>query len=163
MRRMLLLIFAAISTTAASAATVIIDRDLGFDATDSTVALQRALSGDATTVVIRAMPNPWITGKLVLARSGVTVLLEPGAVLQAKAGAFPGSGDCLIHVQDCNDVALVGYGATLRMLNCDDPAYAQGEWRHCLALRGVEGALIRGLTCTRAGGDGILVARGYRS
>lgn len=134
-----------------------------FNATDCTSALQSALNTLSTgdTLRLRAQSGPWISGPLHLSRSGVTILLDSGAELRAKAGAFPSASSCLLQLDLVNDVTVSGYGATLRMLNGIDIAYNSGESRHCLGIRGSNRIIVEGLICTKAGGDGIYVAGGW--
>lgn len=131
------------------------------DPVDCTANLQAALNGTADTIVIPNTGSPWVTGKLYLSRSNVTVRLEPGVELVAKLKGFPKGSDCLLQVQLCGNVNITGYGATFRMLNGIDPAYTSGESRHCLSLRGVDKVLVEGLTFTKAGGDGVYISEGW--
>jgi hypothetical protein len=132
----------------------------GWDPTDATNALQAAVDSGASTVVVPRMPGPWILSRtLDLRTGGIRLLLEPGVVLLAAAGAFRGGGDCLIEANGAADFSVVGYGATLRMRKEDyqKPPYEPGQWRHTMSLRGVARARIAGLSIESSGGDGVYV------
>jgi len=136
-------------------------RVVAYDSADCTANLQAALNDPAAdTIVIPFTGAPWTTGPLYLERSNMTLRLEPGVELVAKNGAYP-HGRCLLQVQLCHDVTITGHGATLRMLNGTDPTYDTEENRHCLGLRAVDGVVVEGLACTKAGGDGIYVSDGW--
>jgi hypothetical protein len=132
----------------------------GYDRSDGTSAIQEAVDSGAATVVVPFMPEPWIISRPLVIRTGrVEILLEPGAVLLAKEGAFRGGGDCLIQADGAEDFSIVGYGATLRMRKHDymKSPYETAEWRHAISLSGVTHARIAGLRIESAGGDGIYV------
>ncbi len=125
---------------------------------DATAAIQAALDGDACTVVIPNVGQPWLTGPLFINRDDVTLVFEPGVELVARVGAFSRRGDDLIRVIQARGVTICGYGATIRMQNGVDAAYLDGEWRHAIDLVAAQDITIQGLTITLAGGDGIYVA-----
>jgi parallel beta-helix repeat protein len=134
---------------------------VAYNSVDCTANLQAALNGTADTIVIPNTGSPWVTGRLILSRSNVTLRLEPGVELLANLNAFSNSNHSLLELRWCKNVTISGYGATFRMLNGTDPAYANGEGRHCLSLRAVDKVLIEGLTFTKAGGDGIYMRDGF--
>ena len=110
----------------------------------------------AEKVVVEDMGSPWIVDQIQLA-SNQELALEDGAIIEAKRGAFKGTGDSLLTAAGKENVALIGYGATLRMHKADyqGDEYDKGEWRHCLSIRGCTNAKIHGLTLEESGGDGI--------
>jgi hypothetical protein len=130
----------------------------GFNADDSTDALQAALDSKAKRLVIPYRGQPWIVRPLRL-RSHLELILEPGVVLFAKQGEFRGGGDCLLRAADQSDVTIRGYGATLRMRKSDyqKPPYPRAEWRMGLGIYGCSGVRIEGLRIESSGGDGIMV------
>lgn len=138
----------------ARAATTVRVSDLGFDAADSTPYLQAALDSTADIVIIDDVGADWITGPLHINRDDLSVVLEPGVTLMAKAGAFPSTSHCLITIDDQARISLVGYGATMKM---NKPEYTSGEWRHVINLRSASEILVEGLTLRDSGGDGIYV------
>jgi hypothetical protein len=71
----------------------------------------------------------------------------------------------LFTARDVTDLAIRGYGATLRMHKKDyqNPPYAKAEWRMTLDLSGCQRVRIEGLRLESSGGDGIyLGATGKR-
>ena len=64
----------------------------GWNASDATSALQSAIMSGADTIIINKQSGNWITRpNTFFDLSNKTVIFESGIVLQAKAGAFPGS------------------------------------------------------------------------
>jgi hypothetical protein len=133
----------------------------GFDAADSTQALQTAINSGAAKVVVEKMPGPWIVNKIELA-SNQELFFEPGAVVLAKKGAFRGTGDALFNASGKSHIKLTGYQATLQMhrADYDSPEYKKGEWRHVLNFHGCSDVVVTGLTLTESGGDGIYLGAG---
>lgn len=125
---------------------------LGHDPVNSTRFLQAAFDSDASTVIIDKVPGGWNTDPLFLRRSNVTVFFEPGAVLHARPGGFQNSTDRLFQIENCSDVTISGYGATIKMLKLD---YRVGEWRNAMRLTSVSNVTVEGLTLRDSGGDGI--------
>ena len=129
----------------------------GFDPADSTAALQAAINSGARKLVVENTGSPWITDKLHLA-GNQEIVFEKGAVVQAKRGAFKGTGDSLFSASSKTNITLTGYGAMLRMWkqDYDDKAqYKHAEWRHVLDLHSCSRVRIAGLTLADSGGDGI--------
>lgn len=133
----------------------------GFQAEDSTAALQAAIDSGAKKVVVEKMPSPWIVDKLRLA-GDQELFFEPGAEVLAKKGAFHGSGDSLFSAAGKKNIKLVGPGATLRMRRADYDSqdYKHAEWRHVLNFHGCAGVTVEGLTLAESGGDGIYLGAG---
>jgi hypothetical protein len=128
----------------------------GWDPLDSTEFLQAAFDSDYPIIIIPASPGPWITRPLVLP-SNKTIVFEPGALLQAKRGEFPGSGDSLLTGNDIQNLTILGNGAEVAMWKTDyqNPPYVPGEWRHAISLRAASNIHIQGLVIRSSGGDGI--------
>lgn len=133
----------------------------GFNATDSTAALQAAFDSKAKRVLIPYMGKPWIVRPLFL-RSNQEIDLAPGVVILAKRGEFKGTGDSLLTATDVSNLTIRGYGATLRMWKHDyqNPPYKKGEWRMGISLRGVRNVKIEGLRVEKTGGDGFYIDGG---
>ncbi|MBD3291383.1 MAG: hypothetical protein GF393_00555 [Armatimonadia bacterium] len=134
----------------------------GFDAEDSTEALQAAINSGASTLIVEKMGSPWIVTPITLA-SNQEIIFEEGVEVLAKRGEFKGRGDSLFTARDIENVTLRGYGATFRMWQEDyanPDLYDPAEWRMALALRGVTNVRVYGLTLRDSGGDGIYLGRG---
>ena len=128
----------------------------GFDPNDATAALQAAIDSGVRKVIVEDMNTPWIVRPIMLA-SDQELVLEKGAVLLAKRGAFTGASDCLLSVSGQRNVRITGLGATLRMWrdDYDRPPYTKAEWRHAISIRSCSNVCISGLTIVESGGDGI--------
>jgi hypothetical protein len=135
----------------------------GFDPRDATAALQAAIDSGARKVILKAMPSPWVVGPINLA-GDQELVLEKGAVLQARRGAFMEIRERLLSATNKKNVAITGPGATIRMWRADydKPPYAHSEWRHAIGLYSCANVRITGVTIAESGGDGIYlgVAKG---
>lgn len=129
----------------------------GFDPADATVALQAAIDSKVPKLVVDNVGKPWIVTPLRLV-SNQELVFEEGVEVQAKAGEFKGTNDCLLKADNCQNLVLRGYKAVLRMRRADyDQAelYKRAEWRHCLSIRSCTNVKVYGLTLAESGGDGI--------
>jgi len=133
------------------------------DAKSSTAALRAALSAPVDVLVIPALPVPWlIDGTLELLDGPREIILEPGCVIAAAAGAFKETNASLIKIGTGRTRLISGYGATLSMRGDDyrSKDYAPSQWRHGLELRSVAGLVVEGLEIRDTGGDGVYVGEG---
>lgn len=85
-----------------------------------TAVLQQALNrggGVVDTVIVPYNNNsePYQTAPLFIQRNNFKLVLEPGVVLEAMAGSFKGTNDCLITAEMVANVSVVAAGAVLRM------------------------------------------------
>ena len=135
----------------------------GFDPINATSALQSAIRSGAATVLVPNVGMPWIIDPIYL-ESGQEIDLERGVEIRARRGGFRGKVDALFKLENKSNVAIKGYGATLRM-NKDDyrrAPYEKAEWRHCVSIFGGTDVRISGVTLAECGGDGIYIAGGGR-
>jgi len=130
----------------------------GFDPEDSTRALRDAVNSGAKTVVVPFMGQPWIIRPITLG-SNITLLFEPGVVVQAKRGEFKGRNDSLFRADDQANITLRGYGARLVMWKEDyqSDRYEKAEWRMGISFRGCSKVTVEGLRIEKTGGDGIYI------
>lgn len=128
----------------------------GFNKDDSTAFLQAAIDSGARKVTVPYMGEPWIITPVKL-RSGLELVFEPGVVVLAKEGMFKGKGDSLFTAVNAHDIAIRGYGATLRMRKKDyqSEAYEKAEWRMTLDFAGCRNVCVEGVRLESSGGDGI--------
>ncbi|MDH7481266.1 MAG: right-handed parallel beta-helix repeat-containing protein [Armatimonadota bacterium] len=133
----------------------------GFDAADSTSAIQDAINSGVRKLVIDNVGSPWIVKSIMLV-SNQTIVFEPGVEVIAKRGEFKGKGDCLFRANGKENITLIGYGAVLRMRRADydGPGYEKAEWRHVLSICGCTNVKVYGLTLAESGGDGIYLGSG---
>ena len=112
----------------------------GWNAEDSTAALQAAFDSGASKVIIDRQAGDWISRPLFITNSNIEVVLADGVTLRAKRGEFHGKSECLIRITGkSKNVVLRGEGkATLVMNKADyqDPkqGYTHSEWRHAVSL-----------------------------
>jgi hypothetical protein len=135
----------------------------GFNPDDSTTSVQEALDSGAPVVLIPALGAPWVVRELFV-RSNTLLIIEEGAVITAKKGAFAEPSQTLLNLLDVENVKIYGYGATIRMRKEDyaSPAYKKGEWRHTIQICGGKRVVIAGLCAEKSGGDGVYLGRGSR-
>jgi hypothetical protein len=133
----------------------------GFEAEESTRALQAAINSGAEKVIVEKMEGPWIVDKITLA-ANQELFFEPGVVVEAKKGAFHGKSDSLFSAANKSGIVLRGYGATLQMhrADYDSKEYTKAEWRHVLDFHSCSNVMICGLTLAESGGDGIYLGTG---
>ncbi|MBR4675061.1 MAG: right-handed parallel beta-helix repeat-containing protein [Victivallales bacterium] len=131
----------------------------GFDAEDSTKALQAAVSSKVPKLIIDKMASPWILGKTLNLVSNQEIVFEEGVELLAKKGAFKGRSDALVKMALLENITLrgEGKGATLRMRKADyhTDEYEKAEWRHAINLQSSRNIKILNLSLVESGGDGI--------
>lgn len=128
----------------------------GFDADDSTDALQSAIDSGARTLIVDNLGKPWIVRPIKLA-SNQTIIFDDGVEILAKRGEFKGKRDSLFFASNKENISLIGYNATMRMhrSDYDGPDYEKAEWRMVLAFFGCSNIKVYGLTLAESGGDGI--------
>lgn len=130
----------------------------GFDAEDSTKALQAALDSKVPVLIVDRQAGPWITGPLTM-QSDQEIRFEEGVEVTAKQGLFHGKAESLFSASNRKNVKLIGLGngAVLRMRKADyhTDAYEKSEWRHALAVRSCENVHVENLSLVSSGGDGI--------
>lgn len=87
------------------------------DPNNCTSTVQAALddASIASIVIPDANGSAWQVEPLFLTRDDVALTLAPGAALEAAAGSYKGTNDCLLTVSTCRNVTIVARGATLRM------------------------------------------------
>ena len=135
--------------------------DYGFDATDATRALQRALDDPAADrIIVRDMNSPWFISKTVFLRSNKEIIFESGSVIQAKPGNFLDNRRPMFRALSIDNLKLIGQGqgdqrATLKMNKAE---YTTSEFGHILGIDGGKDFEIRGLKLTGAVVDGFHVA-----
>lgn len=134
----------------------------GFDRLDSTAHLQAALDSNATTLIIDALGEPWVTQPLFVRRPNLTVVLA--APVHARRGYFHGNSDTLLSFghfgseSHCDGSRLLGAGGHLKMWRADydnASAYVHSEHRHGVQFVGCRDIEVAGVAIQETGGDGI--------
>lgn len=118
---------------------------------NDTAALQNAINAAAgkTLHILRPIGKYW-TDPLKIPSNSRIVL--DGVTIRARGGFS--ESQCLISIQNAMNVTILGNGSIFEMPKQE---YTSGEHRHCLAMRGVNGVLIDGITCAGSGGDGFYI------
>ena len=152
----LLVACGVLASTAARASTEILSRDYGFNGEDDTDALQSAIRNTtADTLVIDQQASAWIVRPLLfINRKDLVIVFAPGVTVQQKRGAF-GDRDQMFRFIQCENIAILGYGATVRMFRED----FSSEFAHAFQINASVNFRIEGLTIRGSGGDGIIVTR----
>lgn len=130
----------------------------GFDAEDATECLQAAIDSKARRVVVPYVGAEWVIRPIRL-RGDLELVFEPGVVVVAKRGEFRGKGDSLFTARNAQNLAIRGYGATLRMWKRDYQSneYEKAEWRMGIDVIGCTRVRIEGLRIESTGGDGVYI------
>ena len=96
-------------------------------------------------LVFKALSGEIVLGSCALMTEVLCMLNDTYQVnanhlrLQAKRGGFRGKGDCLLTLDDVENITLEGPGATLRMWREDyanTSLYNYSEGRHGVSLHG---------------------------
>ena len=144
----------------------------GVNSTDATVALQTALSSNASSLLIDDIGRPWVVGPLFLSNvTNMVVEFQPAVHILARQNLFHGKHDSLLRISQAQNLTINGNGALLQMRRDDyaQPArgtcpscsnYSKAEWRSGIWLEHSDGVTLRGLTVVESGGDGVYIAGG---
>lgn len=126
--------------------------DFGFDQTNATAAVQRAVDSDATTVVLDRMDSPWRLDTIEM-RSGKRLLLAKGVKILCLAKGKP-----LVRLRGTRNVIIEGAGSERTFLAARaSHAKSPAEERALVELDGTASTVIRGLRIGGSSGDGIRI------
>ena len=146
---------------AASRAGTVVASTFGWNAADSTAALQAAIDSGARRVVIDRQAGDWIVTPVFLRRSNQEVVVADGVTVRAKKGAFKARSACLFTIHNATNVLLRGEGTATLAMNKKDyqnpKDYVSSEWRHTVSIVGGSDITVRDLTLLSSGGDGVYV------
>ena len=135
----------------------------GWNAEDSTAALQAAFDSGASKVIIDRQAGDWISRQLFITNSNIEVVLADGVTLKAKRGEFHGKNDCLITItRKARNIVLRGEGKAVVAMNKADyqnpkNKYSFSEWRHAVSILKAQNVTVKDLTILSSGGDGVYV------
>lgn len=131
----------------------------GWNATNATAAFVNAINSANDTIVIDKQISDWMINPTHFEYlNNKTIIFENGVNLVARPGAFSGIYSTLFYLDECNNITVIGYGATFKMQKSEYIAYNNSEFRHCISLMSCNNIKIYGLKLMDSGGDGILVA-----
>ena len=157
------ILFGVLSTSAK--ATSILASSFGWNGIDDTQALYDAFTSNVDTLYVDLQVGNWVTGPLIFDNNvnNKVIIFERNVTIQALAGAYDSSlYNGLFTFIDCNNVSLIGYGATLQMNKQEYIALNDGsEWRHVIKVSGCDNISIVGLELVDSGGDGVEISGIY--
>ncbi len=135
--------------------------DFGYNTVDASSALLNAITSSADTIIVDLQDEPWRVGSLHFWNlTNKTIIFEPNVWVEALPGRFNGYHDCLFRFGNCNNINLIGYGATFKMHKAEYAAIDDSEFRHSINLYSSSNVTIKGLTLIESGGDGISIDGG---
>ncbi len=131
----------------------------GWNATNATTAFVNAINSANDTIVIDKQVSDWMVNSTnFYLLNNKTIVFENEVNLVAIPGAFSGIYASLMTLYECNNVKIIGYGATFKMQKNEYIALNNSEHRHCIQLISCNFIDIYGLKLMDSGGDGIIVA-----
>jgi len=129
---------------------------VGDGMTDDTSAFNDAITAAVTSGIGTVIVPPGMylidASVGVTLQSNVTLILQPGVILQAIPNALEGYQ--VLRISDVENVTVVGYGAIIRGER-DEHTGTIGDWGHCIGVYGATNIQIFGVKCEKAWGDGI--------
>ncbi|MBP6414405.1 MAG: T9SS type A sorting domain-containing protein [Bacteroidia bacterium] len=131
----------------------------GWNATDATTAFVNAINSVNDTIFIDRQVSDWmINATNFYTLNNKTIIFENEVNLVAIPGAFSNIYASLMTLYECNNVKIIGYGATLKMQKSEYIALNNSEYRHCIQLISCNFIDVYGLKLMDSGGDGIIIA-----
>ncbi len=110
----------------------------GYNPTDATECLQKALDSGERQLVVDRQDGGWNVRPLKLTKGNVEIVLEPGVVIRAKKGEFVDGYDTLLSVEGATNVVIRGGEGSGIAMNKADYAdrsrYAFSTHRHALGV-----------------------------
>ena len=131
----------------------------GFNKEDATQCLQDAINSGVSKLIVDNTGSDWIISKPINLVSNQEITFADGVVIQAQKGYFKGTKDALFNGNAISNFALVGQGNVVFRMHREDYAnpalYEKAEWRHGVNLHDCSDVILRNLTVTETGGDGL--------
>ena len=133
-------------------------KDFGWNPTDATACLQKALDSDADTVVVDKMESPWLIVS-VNVPSNKTIVFEDGVRVHAtESEQASNSRKTLFVLKETDNQALIGRGDVMIGKFPDGKTkrkYATWEGGTGVYIEGARHVLIRDLAVNYCGCDGV--------
>lgn len=124
-------------------------------------ALENAVNSNADTIIVTYKGSPWIINKMIDIPSNKTIILQPGVEIHADDRTQFDTYDPLFRVYEKENVAIIGYGATISMdpneFHLPKGHADHSEWHHAIGLHKSKNVTIAGVECYQAGGDGLKI------
>jgi hypothetical protein len=148
---------AAVLTPAVLAQTVKVS-DFKPDRADATAALQAAIDSGAKVVLVDDPGFEYLVETITF-KGDQEVVFQDNVRVRAMPGKFLAQGASLFRIQNVSNLVVRGEGKAELTMNKADyqdaSRYQPAEWRHAISMRGSEQVVIRDLTISNSGGDGI--------
>jgi hypothetical protein len=130
----------------------------GFNASDATECLQKAIDSGAKTVIVDQTGHEWCIRPIKL-RSNLELVLGKNVIIRAKDGEFKNLYIPMFKGENIENITVRGNPGSVICMNKSDyqnpKKYDFSEWRHAFSFYGVNNIVIRDLTIARTGGDAI--------
>lgn len=131
----------------------------GWNATNATTAFVNAINSVNDTIVVDKQVSDWmINSTNFYSLNNKTIIFENEVNLVARPGAFSNIYASLMTLYECNNVRIIGYGATFKMQKNEYITLNNSQYRHCIQLISCNFIDVYGLKLMDSGGDGIIVA-----
>ncbi|NLN01485.1 MAG: right-handed parallel beta-helix repeat-containing protein [Lentisphaerae bacterium] len=138
----------------------VIASSFGYNASDASGCLQRAIDSGATTVVIDAAPGPWRISR-VKPRSNQNLVFEKGVAVLG-VGLAPVKDDDLFILNNVMNVALVGEGDKPDDVYIGKYRTHEEKLQHCrdyggsgISFDGTENVVVRNMKIAECSMDGL--------
>lgn len=126
----------------------------GFNKEDNRIVLYEALNNN-DTIVIDKQDHDWIISPFTMwDLKDKTIIFEENVIVKAKSGAFLDTSDSLFKFINCENLTILGNNSLLKM---NKQEYVNGEWRMGVSFVKCKDVILRDLTISSTGGDGIYI------
>jgi hypothetical protein len=131
----------------------------GWNATNATTAFVNAINSANDTIVIDKQASDWMINPTHFEfLNNKTIIFENEVNLVARPSAFASVGASLFYLDECNNITIIGYGASFKMQKAEYISYNNSEQRHCVRVMSCNNINIYGLKLMDSGGDGVLIS-----
>lgn len=128
------------------------------DRADATAALQAAIDSGAKVVLVDDPGFEYLVETITF-KGDQEVVFQNNVRVRAMPGKFLAQGATLFRINNVSNLVVRGEGNAELTMNKADyqdaTRYQPAEWRHTLSMRGSDQVVIRDLTLSNSGGDGI--------
>jgi len=132
----------------------------GFNASDATECLQKAIDSGAKTVIVDKTGHEWLIRPIKL-KSNLELVLEKDVIIRAKDGEFKSPYIPMFKGENIENIIVRGNPGAVICMNKSDyqdtTKYDFSEWRNAFSFYGVNNIVIRDLAIERSGGDAIYI------
>ena len=142
-------------------------KDFGWNTTNATAALQKAIDSDATTVILDAMPEPWHLDQVTL-RSDRRLVFRKGVKVLRDLSSPRLHKEPMFLVRQTENVVFEGEGTNETYVGCyatheERLAKCKRYGRSVFRLEQATNTVIRGLTIADSEEDGVVFSGDIRN